>query len=137
MITLAPREPPARIGAPPEQAIEIGQQRRPETFGKPRARQAQQIAERTHAHGEQPRVVFFGPAQHAERQWFEPRRQLARIGDETARAGARGRERRQRRGRQREMRLRAAARKHRIREAGRAQLAAQLSQAAEQRGCWA
>ncbi len=131
-VTLAPREPPPWIGAPPQQAIEIRQRCRTETPGKPGARQAQQLAERAHAHGQQPRIGFFGPAQDADRQWFEPRRQLARIGDEAACAGSRGHQRRQRRGRQREMRLRAAACKSRIRETRRAQLAAQLFQAPEQ-----
>ena len=67
-VTFAPRDPPARIGAPPLQAIQICQKRRTETLGKPGARQAQQIAERTHAHGEQPRIGVFGPAQDAGRQ---------------------------------------------------------------------
>ena len=67
-VTLAPREPPPRIGAPPQQAIEIRQRCRTETPGKPGARQAQQLAERAHAHGQQPRIGFFGPAQDADRQ---------------------------------------------------------------------
>ena len=57
-ITLAPREPAARIGTPPEQAVQIGEQRRTETPGEPGAWQAQQLAERAHAHGREPRVVL-------------------------------------------------------------------------------
>src|SRR5687767_11654870 len=41
--TLALDEPPARIGTPAEQPIEIGKPRDTETFGEPRARQAQEL----------------------------------------------------------------------------------------------
>ena len=51
-VTLAAREPAARIGAPAEQPVEIGELRGTETFGETGARQAHEFAERAHAHGE-------------------------------------------------------------------------------------
>ena len=104
-VTLAAREPAARFGAPPEQPVEIGELRGTETPGEARARQSHELAERAHTHRREPRVFFLGPAQHFERQRFEPCRQLARIGDETARARACRRERGERRGSERETRL--------------------------------
>ena len=101
-ISLAPHETAARVGTPPEQAVEIGEPRDTETLGEPRARQAHELAQRAHTHAEQASVFFFRPAQRGERQRFEPRRQHVRVGDETARAGPRRRERSQCGGSERE-----------------------------------
>ena len=132
-ISLAPHEAATRIGTTPEQAVEIGEPLDTESLGEPRARQAHELAQRAHAHAEQTSVFFFRPAQRGERQRFEPRRQHVRVGDETARAGPRRRERSQCGGSEREAWLHLGLRQHRICTAGIAQLAAQLAQAAEQR----
>ena len=57
-ITLARREARARIGATPEQAVEIGEQLGTEAPGESGARQAHELAERAHAHGGEARVVL-------------------------------------------------------------------------------
>src|SRR6187397_1542623 len=132
-ISLASHEAATRIGTTPEQAVEIGEPLDTESLGEPRTRQAHELTKRAHAHAEKTSVFFFRPAQRGERQWFEPRRQHVRVGDETARAGPCRRERSQCGGSEREAWLYLGLRQHRICTAGIAQLAAQLAQATEQR----
>ena len=132
-ITLAPREPPARIGAPAEQPVEIRQAARHRNVcaNPARGRRMSSPSVRTPMAGEPLRSPPRASAAR-ERQRLEPRGQRSRIGDEATRTGARRHERGQRRGRERETRLQPPLREHRIRETGRAQLPAQLPQTAEQ-----
>jgi hypothetical protein len=134
-ISLASHETPTRIGATPEQAVEIGEPLDTESLGKTRARQAHELAQRAHAHAEQTSVFLFRPAQRGKRQRFEPRRQHVGVGDETARTGPRRRERRQGGGSEREAWLQLDLRQHRICTAGIAQLPAQLAQSRRTTRC--
>ena len=66
-IPFAPHETTTRVGATPEQAVEIGEPLDTESLGKTRARQAHELTQRAHPHGCEPRHLFRGPTQHG--QW--------------------------------------------------------------------
>ena len=131
-VTLAAHKTRAWIGAAPQQSIEIREHLRTEAPRESGARQAHEFTERSYAHGREARALFLGPAQCSQWQRFESRGQHRDIGDETARAGTRRRQRGQRGGCEREMRRGAHLAEQRIGTTGIAQATAQFAQPAEE-----